>query len=81
MKACVYNPNNQKEACLELVEIAAPTIAANSALVKIKGVGVCGSDLLKLDRALVQSGTVLVWTQSPPVYHRPEHRCCIKSPH
>jgi L-iditol 2-dehydrogenase len=57
MKACVYNPD--KEGFLELKDVDQPKISANSALVKIRGVGVCGSDLLKLDRALVKPGTIL----------------------
>jgi L-iditol 2-dehydrogenase len=57
MKACVYNPN--KEGFLELKDLDPPKASNSSALIKVKGVGVCGSDLLKLDRALVQKGTVL----------------------
>ncbi len=57
MKACVYNP--QSEGLLELIEIDKPQIKEGSALVKVLGVGVCGSDLLKLDRALVKPGTIL----------------------
>lgn len=57
MKACAYNP--QKPGYLELIEIDKPQIKADSALVKMLGVGVCGSDLLKLDRALVKPGTIL----------------------
>lgn len=59
MKACIYNPNKKDESCLELTNIPMPQASKNSILVKTKGVGVCGSDLLKLDRALVKSGTVL----------------------
>jgi L-iditol 2-dehydrogenase len=59
MKACVYNPNKKDEACLELTNIPMPQASKSSILVKTKGVGVCGSDLLKLDRALVKSGIVL----------------------
>lgn len=57
MKACVYNPN--KEGYLELIELEKPKKNENSILVKALGVGVCGSDLLKLDRALVKEGTIL----------------------
>ena len=59
MKACVYNPQKESEGFLELAQIDAPKLNNNSALIKILGVGVCGSDLLKLDRALVKEGTVL----------------------
>ena len=59
MKACVYNPNKKDEGFLELVELETPYAQANTAIVKVSGVGVCGSDLLKLDRALVKENTVL----------------------
>ena len=37
----------------------APVLNNDGAIIKVKGCGVCGSDLLKLDRSLVKAGTVL----------------------
>lgn len=59
MKACIYNPSKKEESFLELTEVEAPTVSKDSILVKMLGVGVCGSDLLKLDRALVKEKTIL----------------------
>lgn len=59
MKALAYNPNLQESSFLELVEVEKPQLNDTNAIVKVTGVGVCGSDLLKLDRALVKPGTIL----------------------
>lgn len=59
MKALVYNPNHQETSFLELIETNKPILKDNNAIVKVTGVGVCGSDLLKLNRALVKPGTIL----------------------
>lgn len=59
MKALVYSPEQAETAYLKLVEARIPEINANTCLVKVLGCGVCGSDLLKLERALVKPGSVL----------------------
>ncbi|MDD9897527.1 MAG: alcohol dehydrogenase catalytic domain-containing protein [Candidatus Melainabacteria bacterium] len=59
MKALAYNPNLSESSFLELIEVEKPQLTENNAIVKVTGVGVCGSDLLKLDRALVKAGTIL----------------------
>ena len=59
MKALSYNPEAKSENFLSLVEVEKPKLSNNNAIVKISGVGVCGSDLLKLNRALIKPGTVL----------------------
>ncbi|MBT6842970.1 MAG: alcohol dehydrogenase catalytic domain-containing protein [Candidatus Melainabacteria bacterium] len=59
MKALAYNPNSEKTSFLELIETNKPELKANNAIVKVTGVGICGSDLLKLNRALVKPGTIL----------------------
>ncbi len=68
MKAAVYNPELKESNYLELSEIEAPilngdksdrAVKRDGAIIKVQGVGVCGSDLLKLDRSLVKAGTVL----------------------
>ena len=59
MKAATYNPELKKTSCLELTKTARPSLSKNNAIVKIKVVGVCGSDLLKLDRSLVKPGIIL----------------------
>ena len=59
MKALVYNPNYKTNSFLELIETNKPQLKDNNAIVKVTGVGVCGSDLLKLNQALVKPGTIL----------------------
>lgn len=59
MKALIYQPNSPNTSFLELSEVDKPTLKNNNAIVKVTGVGVCGSDLLKLNRALVKPGTIL----------------------
>jgi len=54
MQAAVYDPN--AKGLLSLVNIDKPS---GDIVVQVTGCGVCGSDLLKLDRALVTEGTVL----------------------
>ncbi len=57
MQAAAYDPN--AKGLLSLVKIDKPELKNNNAIVKVLGCGVCGSDLLKLDRSLVSEGTVL----------------------
>lgn len=59
MKALIYQPNSPQTSFLELSEVEKPLLKDNNAIVKVTGVGVCGSDLLKLNRALVKPGTIL----------------------
>lgn len=59
MKAAAYNPNLKDSACLEITEREKPQLKNNNAIVKVTAVGVCGSDLLKLDRSLVKPGVIL----------------------
>ena len=59
MKAAIYNPDAKETSSLEIVEMDAPVLNNDGAIIKVKGCGVCGSDLLKLDRSLVKAGTVL----------------------
>jgi len=59
MKALVYSPEHASVAYLDLLDIKTPSITANTCLVKVLGCGVCGSDLLKLERSLVKPGSVL----------------------
>jgi L-iditol 2-dehydrogenase len=57
MQAAVYDPN--AKGLLSLAMIEKPEFKKNSVIVKVLGCGVCGSDLLKLDRALVAEATIL----------------------
>lgn len=65
MKAAVYKPNSPQTSFLGLEDLPAPQLKADhegiseGAIVKVLGCGVCGSDLLKLDRKLVKEGAVL----------------------
>ena len=59
MKALVYSPEAVTKACLDLVDYETPQDTEYSCLIKVLGCGVCGSDLLKLERALVKPNTVL----------------------
>ncbi len=59
MKALVYNPDSTQTSFLQITEITKPVLKNNNAIVKVLGVGVCGSDLLKLNRGLVKAGAIL----------------------
>jgi L-iditol 2-dehydrogenase len=59
MKAAAYNPELKISACLETVELEKPQLKLNNAIIRVRTVGVCGSDLLKLDRSLVKPGAIL----------------------
>jgi L-iditol 2-dehydrogenase len=59
MKALVYSSEAVTKACLDLVDYETPQDTEYSCLIKVLGCGVCGSDLLKLERALVKPSTVL----------------------
>jgi L-iditol 2-dehydrogenase len=59
MKAAIYNPKAKESAYLSIAEIDKPKLSNNNAIIKVTGVGVCGSDLLKLNRSLVKPGTIL----------------------
>jgi len=59
MKALVYSPSRRESAYLDLVELDKPIVSPASCIVKVSGCGICGSDLLKLERSLVKAGTVL----------------------
>jgi threonine dehydrogenase-like Zn-dependent dehydrogenase len=60
MKALIYSKNQPNKVNLALKNIEIPKFNPQTEiLVKVLGVGVCGTDLLKLDRALVKEGTVL----------------------
>lgn len=59
MKALVYSPEAVTKACLDLIDYETPQDTEYSCLIKVLGCGVCGSDLLKLERALVKPSTVL----------------------
>jgi L-iditol 2-dehydrogenase len=59
MKASAYNPNLDDSAYLETIEQEKPQLTEKNAIIKVRAVGVCGSDLLKLDRSLVKPGTIL----------------------
>ncbi len=59
MKAAIYNPEAKDRAYLSISEIDKPKLTKENAIVKVTGVGVCGSDLLKLNRSLVKPGIVL----------------------
>jgi L-iditol 2-dehydrogenase len=59
MKALVYSPEAVTKACLDLIDYERPQDTEYSCLIKVLGCGVCGSDLLKLERALVKPNTVL----------------------
>lgn len=55
MKALIYKPDSQ----LILVDLAKPELKANNAIVKVLGVGICGSDLLKIKTNSIKANTVL----------------------
>ncbi len=57
MFAAVFDKS--AEGLLKVIEMPKPQLRQDNAIVKVLAVGVCGSDLLKLDRDLVPEGTVL----------------------
>ena len=59
MKALVYNPHAESSSKLSLDELNKPVLASNNAVIKVSGVGVCGSDLVKINQNLVKPGSVL----------------------
>ncbi|NQY81378.1 MAG: alcohol dehydrogenase catalytic domain-containing protein [Candidatus Caenarcaniphilales bacterium] len=59
MKVLEFNPEKKDSAFLNLTEAEAPKVSKDSCLVKVTGCGVCGSDLLKLERSLVKPGAIL----------------------
>lgn len=60
MKVASYNPDAKDSNFLSLAEINKPSLnAGDGAIIRVRGCGVCGSDLLKLDRKLVKAGTIL----------------------
>jgi L-iditol 2-dehydrogenase len=59
VKALVYNPQDDLSSKLSLDEVNKPTLKNNNAIIKVSGVGVCGSDLVKINQNLVKPGTIL----------------------
>ncbi len=59
MKALAYNPQNLETSFLQLIDLAKPKLNNKNAIIKVLGVGVCGSDLLKLNQGLVKPGIIL----------------------
>ena len=59
MKALAYSKKCPETGFLETVELDKPELSSNNAILKVLGVGICGSDLLKLNRGLVSEGTIL----------------------
>ncbi len=59
MKALAYNPQSIETSFLQLIDTAKPKLTNSNAIIKVIGVGVCGSDLLKLNQGLVKPGTIL----------------------
>ncbi|MCE2928681.1 MAG: alcohol dehydrogenase catalytic domain-containing protein [Candidatus Caenarcaniphilales bacterium] len=57
MKALIYNPDDELK--LELQEIEKPKLTLTNAIIAVKGVGVCGSDLVKINQNLVSRGSIL----------------------
>ncbi|OGI01130.1 MAG: hypothetical protein A2Y25_10050 [Candidatus Melainabacteria bacterium GWF2_37_15] len=55
MKAIVYKEKNK----VTLENIPIPEIKENGAIIKVRGCGLCGSDIVKLKQGLVKEGTVL----------------------
>ena len=55
MKAIVYKEKNK----VALENIPAPELTGRGAIIKVKGCGLCGSDIVKLKQGLVKEGTVL----------------------
>ena len=59
MKVLEFDPERKDSAFLKLSEAEKPKISEDSCLIKVTGCGVCGSDLLKLERSLVKPGSIL----------------------
>jgi L-iditol 2-dehydrogenase len=59
MKALAYSPDHPETNFFKLVEITKPSLGSNNAILKVLGVGLCGSDLLKLNLGLVLEGSIL----------------------
>lgn len=60
VKAAIYNPDAKDSSFLTVGEVDNLKLTEkNGAIAKVRGVGVCGSDLLKLNRNLVKPGTIL----------------------
>jgi len=59
MKALVYDPHADSSSKLRLDELNKPVLESNNAIIKLSGVGVCGSDLVKINQNLVKPGVVL----------------------
>ncbi len=59
MKALAYNPQSSETSFLQLIDTAKPKLTDSNAIIKVIGVGVCGSDLLKLNQGLVKPGAIL----------------------
>lgn len=55
MKAIVYKEKNK----IELQNIAKPELINNGAIIKVKGCGLCGSDIVKLKQGLFKPNAVL----------------------
>lgn len=55
MKAFVYKDKNR----LEFKDIEKPELEGFGAIIRVKGCGLCGSDIVKLRHELVEKGTVL----------------------
>jgi len=59
VKALEYKQSKKDSAFLQIANREIETHSENECLIKVRGCGVCGSDLLKLERSLVKEGTVL----------------------
>ena len=59
MKALVYDPHADSSSKLRLDELNKPVLSGNNAIIRVSGVGVCGSDLVKINQNLVKPGVVL----------------------
>jgi L-iditol 2-dehydrogenase len=57
MKTLIYNP--QEITLLSVVDKDKPKLNNHNAIIQVLGVGICGSDLLKLNRGLVPKGSIL----------------------
>src|SRR5262245_15800757 len=55
MRAAVYHPNQQ----IKIEEIPIPKIGPGEILLKVRACGVCGTDVLKVTRALPKKPVVL----------------------
>ena len=59
MKALVYDPHADSSSKLRLDELNKPVLSGNNAIIRVSGVGVCGSDLVKINQNLIKPGVVL----------------------